>query len=80
MGLATAPWDDRNKMALGFSPLCTNAGGEAMNISEIISIIHDVLSMVYMFASSAYKLSKDIHGSERKPAPEGKRNNRRKRR
>ena len=55
-------------------------GGEAMNISEIISIIHDVLSMVYMIASSAYKLSKDIHGSERKPAPEGKRNNRRKRR
>ena len=39
-----------------------------MNISEIISIIHDVLSMVYMFASSAYKLSKDIHGSERKSA------------
>ena len=51
-----------------------------MNISEIISIIHDVLSMVYMFASSAYKLSKDIHGSERKPAHESKRNNRRKRR
>ena len=51
-----------------------------MNISEIISIIHDVLSMVYMIASSAYKLSKDIHSSERKPAHEGKRNNRRKRR
>ena len=51
-----------------------------MNISEIISIIHDVLSMVYMFASSAYKLSKDIHSSERQSAHEGKRNNRRKRR
>ena len=69
-------------MALGFSPLTHNEseGGDAMNISEIISIIHDVLSMVYMFASSAYKLSKDIHGSERQSAHEGKRNNRRKRR
>ena len=50
-----------------------------MNISEIISIIHDVLSMVYMFVSSAYRLSKDIHSSERKPAPKSKRNRRKRR-
>ena len=67
-------------MALGFSPLCTNAGGEAMNISEIISIIHDVLSMVSIILTTVYMLRKNAHSSERKPAPKGKRNNRRKRR
>lgn len=30
-----------------------------MNISEIISIIHDVFSMVCMFATTVYTLSKD---------------------
>ena len=63
-------------MALGFSPLCTNAGGEAMNISEIISIIHDVFFMVCMFATTVYTLSKDTSSSQRKPAQKSKRNNR----
>ena len=47
-----------------------------MNISEIISIIHDVLSILYMFASASYKLSKDIHSSEYKSARKSKRSNR----
>jgi hypothetical protein len=47
-----------------------------MNISEIISIIHDVLSILYMFASASYKLSRDIHSFECKPAHKSKRNNR----
>jgi hypothetical protein len=47
-----------------------------MNISDIISIIHDVLSILYMFASASYKLSKDIHSSECKPMHESKRSNR----
>ena len=51
-----------------------------MNISEIISIIHDVLSMVSIILTTVYMLRKNAHGSERKPAPKGKRNNRRKRR
>lgn len=51
-----------------------------MNISEIISIIHDVLSMVSIVLTTVYTLRKDARGSERKPAHEGKRNNRRKRR
>ena len=80
MGLATAPWREGIRWRLAFHLCAQMLGGEAMNISEIISIIHDVLSIMYMFASSAYKLSKDIHGSERRPAHEGKRNNRRKRR
>ena len=55
-------------------------GGEAMNISEIISIIHDVLSMVGIVLTTAYTLRKDARSSERKPAQKSKRNNRRKRR
>ena len=51
-----------------------------MNISEIISIIHDVLSILYMFASASYKLSRDIHSSECKPARKSKRNSRSKQR
>ena len=47
-----------------------------MNISEIISIIHDVFSMVCMFATTVYTLSKDTHGSQRKSAQKSKRNNR----
>ena len=47
-----------------------------MNISEIISIIHDVFSMVCMFVTTVYTLSKDTSSSQRKPAQKSKRNNR----
>ena len=50
-----------------------------MNISEIISIIHDVLSMVGIVLTTAYTLRKDAHGSERKPVPKSKRNRRKRR-
>ena len=65
---------------LAFHLCAQMQGGEAMNISEIISIIHDVLSMVGIVLTTVYTLRKDARGSEHKAAQKGKRNNRRKRR
>ena len=47
-----------------------------MNAAEVISLIHNVLSIVGMIVKVGYTLYKHTHGSARKSAHKGKRSNR----
>ena len=69
-------------MALGFSPLTHNEseGGGVMSDMTVIQVMLLICSLMCNVASMAYRLGKDMHGSARRPAHKGKRNNRRKRR
>ena len=47
-----------------------------MNAADMIALIHNVLSIVSMIAGFVKTISKNAHGSARKPAHKGKRSNR----
>ena len=68
MGLVTAPWHDRNKMALGFSPLTHNEseGGGIMSEMTVIQVMLLICSLMCSVATMAYRLGKDMHGARKR--------------
>ena len=58
----------------------TGTAGGIMSDMTVIQVMLLICSLMCNVASMAYRLGKDVHGSARRSAHKGKRNNRRKRR